>query len=43
MSAAPQLLVAGGGIGAMAAACAVARAGWQVRVFERTPVFTEVG
>ena len=43
MSAPLQLLVAGGGIGAMAAACAVARAGWQVRVFERTPVFAEVG
>jgi len=43
LSAPQQLLVAGGGIGAMAAACAVARAGWQVRVFERTPVFTEVG
>lgn len=43
MSAPQQLLVAGGGIGAMAAACAVARAGWQVRVFERTPVFAEVG
>lgn len=27
----------------MAAACAVARAGWQARVFERTPVFAEVG
>ena len=43
MSALQQLLVAGGGIGAMAAACAVARAGWQVRVFERTPQFAEVG
>jgi salicylate hydroxylase len=43
LSAPQQLLVAGGGIGAMAAACAVARAGWQVRVFERTPVFAEVG
>ena len=43
MTAPQQLLVAGGGIGAMAAACAVARAGWQVRVFERTPQFAEVG
>ncbi|HMN20725.1 MAG TPA: FAD-dependent monooxygenase [Ottowia sp.] len=43
MSATQQLLVAGGGIAAMAAACAVARAGWEVRVYERAPVFAEVG
>ncbi len=43
MSATQQLLIAGGGIAAMAAAWAVARAGWEVRVYERTPVFAEVG
>ncbi len=43
MSAPQQLLIAGGGIGALAAACAVARAGWQVRVYERAPEFAEVG
>ena len=43
MSATPQLLVAGGGIGAMAAAFAVARAGWQVRIYEQASVFSEVG
>ena len=43
MSAPQQLLIAGGGIGAMAAACAVARAGWQVRMYERAPQFAEVG
>lgn len=43
MSATPQLLVSGGGIGAMAAALAVARAGWQVRVYEQASVFAEVG
>lgn len=37
------MLVAGGGIGAMAAALAVADAGWEVRVYERAPVFHEVG
>lgn len=43
MSATQQLLIAGGGIAAMAAACAVARAGWEVRVYERAPLFAEVG
>ncbi|WP_326544103.1 FAD-dependent monooxygenase [Pseudorhodoferax sp.] len=38
-----QLLVAGGGIGGLAAALACARAGWQVRVFERAAAFSEVG
>lgn len=38
-----QLLIAGAGIGGLSAALAVARAGWQVRVFERAPVFAEVG
>ncbi len=38
-----QLLIAGGGIGGLAAALAVARAGWDVRLFERAPEFSEVG
>jgi salicylate hydroxylase len=38
-----QLLIAGAGIGGLSAALAAARAGWQVRVFERAPVFAEVG
>ncbi|WP_036596292.1 FAD-dependent monooxygenase [Ottowia thiooxydans] len=38
-----QLLIAGGGIGGLAAALAATRAGWEVRVFERTPQFSEVG
>lgn len=38
-----QLLVAGGGIGGLAAAFAAARAGWEVRLFERAPAFSEVG
>lgn len=38
-----QALIAGGGIGGLAAALAVARAGWDVRLYERAPVFSEVG
>ena len=38
-----QALVAGGGIGGLAAALAAARAGWGVRLYERTPAFSEVG
>ena len=38
-----QVLIAGGGIGGLAAALASARAGWQVRLFERAPQFAEVG
>lgn len=38
-----QALVAGGGIGGMAAALACARAGWEVRLFERAEAFAEVG
>lgn len=38
-----QVLVAGGGIGGLAAALASARAGWHVRLYERAPVFSEVG
>ena len=38
-----QILIAGGGIGGLAAALAAERAGWEVRLFERAPEFTEVG
>lgn len=43
MASPQQLLVAGGGIGGLAAALACARQGWQVRVFERAAAFSEVG
>ena len=36
-------MIAGGGIGGLASALACARAGWEVRVFERAPKFNEVG
>lgn len=38
-----QMLIAGGGIGGLAAALGCARAGWEVRLFERAAEFTEVG
>lgn len=38
-----QLLVVGGGIGGLGAALVAARAGWQARVLEQAPVFSEVG
>lgn len=38
-----QLLIAGGGIGGMAAALAATRAGWDVRLFERAAELAEVG
>jgi salicylate hydroxylase len=38
-----QALIAGGGIGAMAAALAAARAGWEVRLYEQAGAFSEVG
>src|SRR5450830_1832492 len=38
-----EVLVAGGGIGGLAAAVACAQAGWVVRLYERAPVFSEVG
>ena len=38
-----QLLIAGGGMGGLAAALAAARAGWQVRLYERASAFAEVG
>ncbi|MES2283427.1 MAG: FAD-dependent monooxygenase [Pseudomonadota bacterium] len=36
-------LIAGGGIGGLAAALAISRAGWDVRLFEKAPEFSEVG
>ncbi len=38
-----RALIAGGGIGGLAAALACARAGAEVELFERAPEFTEVG
>ncbi|MBC7377929.1 MAG: FAD-dependent monooxygenase, partial [Burkholderiaceae bacterium] len=38
-----QLLVAGGGMGGLAAALAAVRAGWQARLFEQAAEFGEVG
>jgi salicylate hydroxylase len=38
-----DVLVAGGGIGGLATALACARSGFQVRLFERAPEFSEVG
>lgn len=38
-----QALIAGGGIGGLAAALAVSRAGWDVRLYERAPAFSELG
>jgi salicylate hydroxylase len=43
MSVREQLLIAGGGIGGLAAALGASRAGWDVRLFERAPAFSEVG
>ena len=43
MTAAAPLLVAGGGIGGLAAALAATRAGWPVQVFEQAAQFSEVG
>ncbi|RYF39439.1 MAG: FAD-binding protein, partial [Comamonadaceae bacterium] len=39
----PELLVAGGGIGGLAAALAATRVGCTVRVFEQAAQFGEVG
>ncbi|BCN40008.1 salicylate hydroxylase [Alicycliphilus denitrificans] len=36
-------MIAGGGIGGLAAALGSARAGWEVRLFERASAFTEIG
>jgi len=38
-----ELLVAGGGIGGLAAAVAARRAGWEARLFEQAEGFSEVG
>lgn len=38
-----ELLVAGGGIAGLAAAVAARRAGWESRLFEQAPEFSEVG
>ena len=38
-----QVLIAGGGIGGLAAALAVSRAGWDVRLLERASTFSEIG
>ncbi|GAB2834769.1 FAD-dependent monooxygenase [Comamonas piscis] len=38
-----QILIAGGGIGGLAAALAATRAGTEVRLFERSAAFSEVG
>jgi len=38
-----QVLIAGGGIGGLAAALGCSRAGWEVRLYERADAFTEVG
>ena len=38
-----QVLIAGGGIGGMAAALAASRAGLDVRMYERVAEFSEVG
>lgn len=38
-----RVLVAGGGVGGLAAALALVRIGWEARVFERAPEIGEVG
>lgn len=38
-----ELLIAGGGIGGLAAALAARRAGWEARLFEQAEAFSEVG
>jgi salicylate hydroxylase len=38
-----QVLIAGGGIGGLAAALAASQAGWDVRLYEGAPAFKEVG
>lgn len=38
-----QALIAGGGIGGLAAALSASRAGWDIRLFERANAFSEVG
>ena len=43
MNESPDILIAGGGIGGLAAALACGRNGCRVRLFERAPFFSEVG
>ena len=43
MSHSPPVLIAGGGIGGLAAALALVRRGFQVRVFEQSPQIGEIG
>lgn len=38
-----QILIIGGGIGGLASALAASRAGWEARLYERAPAFSEVG
>lgn len=38
-----QVLIAGGGIGGLAAALAASRAGWEVRLYEQADAFSEIG
>ena len=38
-----RLIIAGGGIGGMASALALSRAGFDVTVYERAPVFADIG
>lgn len=38
-----EAIIAGGGIGGLAAALAASRAGWGIRLFEHAPAFSEVG
>lgn len=38
-----RLLIAGGGIGGLAAALSASRAGWEVSLYERAQLFSEVG
>ena len=39
----PHALIAGAGIGGLCAALCLARAGWQVTIFDKTPVLEEAG
>ena len=39
----PQAIISGGGIGGLAAALAITRAGWGVQLLEKADVFSEVG
>ena len=43
MSAPDRILIAGGGVGGLSAALALARKGWSVRVFEQAREFGAIG